>query len=251
MVESTIRYPGLCAVIPALDEEGSIGAVVAGLRERGVAVVVVADNGSRDATAQRARDAGARVVAEPQRGYGSACQAALAALPEDAGTVLFCDADGADDLDRLDALVRPVLERRCDLTIGSRVRSPCRGAALTWPQRMGNCVAAVLLRALYRVRVTDLGPFRCIDRNALSRLRMRDPAFGWTAEMQVKAYRLRLRVGEVPVRPLPRRAGHSKISGRLVPVLLAGWAIISTILRHHRSDLSDEVADVALPGAAT
>jgi glycosyltransferase involved in cell wall biosynthesis len=223
---------GVVAVMPALDEEGSIAAVIAGLHAGGVERVIVADNGSRDRTAEVARAAGATVVAAPRRGYGSACLAALAALPADATAVLFCDADGADDLARLHSLTAPVLAGSHDLVIGSRVLGRAEPGALTPPQRAGNLVAAALMRLLYRVRVTDLGPFRCIAVPALARLGMSDPAFGWTAEMQVKAFRLGLRVLEVPVDARTRRAGTSKISGRVLPVLWAGQAIICTILRH-------------------
>lgn len=221
---------GLVAVIPALDEEGSIGLVVSGLRQRGVPVVLVADNGSKDRTPEVARGAGAIVVHAARRGYGAACLAALAHLPEGSRAVVFCDGDGADDLERLPAIVSPVLEGRADLVIGSRVLGRAEPDALTPAQRMGNAVAALLLRSLFGARVTDLGPFRCVSTDALIRLAMRDEAFGWTAEMQTKALRLGLRVVEVPVDAKARRAGESKISGRLVPVVKAGWAILSTIV---------------------
>lgn len=221
---------GLVAVIPALDEEASIGGVIGELLARGVPRVIVADNGSRDRTAEVALVAGATVVPAPRRGYGAACQAGLAALDDEARAVVFCDGDGADDLARLDALVGPVLEGRADLTIGSRVLGSAEAGALTLPQQVGNAVAARLLRLLFKASVTDLGPFRCISVPALSRLEMRDPAFGWTAEMQTKALRQRLRVIEVPVDAHTRRAGQSKISGRLLPSVRAGWAILSTIL---------------------
>jgi len=220
------------AIIPALDEEGAIGGVVAGLIARGVPQVIVADNGSSDRTIEVARAAGAVVVSAARRGYGSACLAALAAVPPEARSVVFCDGDGADDLDRLDAIVSPVLAGAADLVIGSRVLGSPEAGALTPPQRAGNLVAAGLMRLLFGAQVTDLGPFRCISSAALARLRMRDPAFGWTAEMQTKALRLGLRVIEVPVDARLRRAGQSKISGRLVPVFKAGWAILSTIVVH-------------------
>jgi glycosyltransferase involved in cell wall biosynthesis len=214
--------------------------VVSGLLERGVAGVIVADNGSRDRTAEVARAAGAMVVAAERRGYGSACLAALAAVPSDCRAVVFCDADGADELDALPRLVGPVLDGACDLAIGSRVLGGSEPGALTAPQRMGNLVAAFLMRRLYRVEVTDLGPFRCVSRALLARLGMEDPAFGWTAEMQVKAFRLGARVREIPVQARVRRAGKSKISGRILPVFKAGWAIIGTILRYRKAALPAE-----------
>lgn len=229
----------LVAIIPALDEEHSVGGVVAGLRERGVVHVLVADNGSRDRTAEVARGAGAVVLAAPVRGYGAACLAALSALPPQTSAVVFCDADGADDLTRLEALTGPVLRGEADLVIGSRALGTAEPGALTPPQRFGNAVATALMRVLYRRRVTDLGPFRCVSTAALRRMRMSDPAFGWTAEMQSKALRLGLRYLEVPVNARRRSAGRSKISGRLWPVLRAGWGILTTVLRHRFTRLRD------------
>ncbi|MHC5067000.1 MAG: glycosyltransferase family 2 protein [Planctomycetota bacterium] len=227
----------LVAIIPALDEEGSIGPVVSALLAAEVDQVIVGDNGSTDRTAEIARAAGAHVVDAPRRGYGSACLAALAALPDSATTVVFCDADGADDLTRLADLTAPVLAGDIDLMIGSRSASTAARAALSPPQRFGNWIAGMMIRLLYRVRCSDLGPFRCIDRRALDALAMSDPAFGWTAEMQVKAYRLKLRVAEIAVDPLPRSAGISKISGNAWACVRAGYAIITTILYHRRSTI--------------
>jgi len=238
MTETQHRFPDhLAAVMPALDEEGSVGRVVRGLRGRGIATVIVADNGSRDATARVAAEAGARVVHEPRRGYGAACQAALAALPPSIRVVCFCDADGADDLERLGEVVDPVLRGEADLVVGSRVRHPDSRDCLTLPQRIGNAVCTSMMRLLYRRRVSDLGPFRCISRGALERMAMSDPAFGWTTEMQVKAFRLSLIVREVDVRPRPRLAGESKISGNAVAGMRAGIAILNTILKYHRIPL--------------
>ena len=222
----------LVAVIPALDEEQSIGPVIRTLLTGGVQMVIVADNGSRDRTVEVARSAGAQVVPAARRGYGSACLAALAAVPASARAVVFCDADGADDLSRLEAVTGPVLRDEADLVVGSRALGRAEPGALTPPQRMGNLVAICLMRVLYWRRVTDLGPFRCVSTSALARLHMSDPTFGWTAEMQTKALRLGLRYHEVAVDAKCRTAGESKISGRIGPIFKAGWGIITTILRH-------------------
>jgi glycosyltransferase involved in cell wall biosynthesis len=240
----------ITAVIPALDEEGSIAAVVRGLLQAGIQHVIVADNGSRDGTIAQATAAGAHVVLASRRGYGSACQAGLSAVPAQTQAVLFCDADGADDLTQLPALINPLRHGEADLVIGSRVLGQAQKGALTPPQRMGNFIAALLMRVLYRVRVTDLGPFRCITTAALRDMHMCDPAFGWTAEMQVKAFRLGLRVREIPVNAQLRTAGESKISGNWRAVFRAGWAIMSTILWYWRAPLpASRSSPMSTPGA--
>ena len=146
--------------------------------------------------------------------------------------MVFCDADGADDLARLQQVAGPVLRGEADLVVGSRALGVSQLGALTPPQRMGNVVATLLMRVLFWRVVTDLGPFRCVSVAALQRLHMTDPTFGWTAEMQTKVFRLGLRYLEVPVDAKLRTAGESKISGRLGPVFKAGWGIISTIIRY-------------------
>jgi glycosyltransferase involved in cell wall biosynthesis len=221
-------------VVPALDEEDNIAAVVAGfLGTARLDAVIVADNGSRDATAARATDAGAHVVAAPARGYGTACLAGIAEArrrgPPD--VLVFADGDGASDPADLAQVLAPIARGDADLVIGSRVRRSSRGA-LTGTQRFGNALAVALLRALYGARATDLGPFRAIRWEALERLGMVDPNYGWTIEMQVKASRHRLRVTEVDVANHPRRAGVSKVSGSLRGAVGAGYKIITTLIRY-------------------
>lgn len=228
----SMNFRFVTAVIPVLDEEGSIGHVVTGLLQRGVGQVIVADNGSRDLSREVARNSGATVVQAERRGYGSACLVGLAALPNTTLAVLFCDGDGADDLEALSALCEPVLTDKVDLMVGSRSLGGAENGALSWPQRTGNLVASTMLRMIFQQRVTDLGPFRCISIRALKLLGMSDPNFGWTAEMQTKALRRGLRYREVPVRALCRKAGVSKISGCWPAVFRAGWCILSTIARH-------------------
>jgi glycosyltransferase involved in cell wall biosynthesis len=221
-------------VVPALDEAGAIGEVVRGFLHTGrLARVVVADNGSRDATAAIARDAGAEVVTEPARGYGRACLAALAHLARTGApdVVVFADGDGACAPADLPALLAPLEAGRADLVVGSRVRRAAPGA-LTPPQRFGNALASAALTHVYGVRTTDLGPFRAIRWAALERLAMEDPTYGWTVEMQVKAAVQGLRVVEVDVAHGPRRAGTSKVSGTVRGVWGAGRKIVGVLVRH-------------------
>jgi glycosyltransferase involved in cell wall biosynthesis len=220
------------AVIPALNEAESLGLVLDLLPSTLIRRVIVADNGSTDATAQVARERGATVVHEPRRGYGAACLKALEALAEDPPeAVLFLDADLSDDPSEADRVLRPILDGTADLVIGSRVLGERERGALTPHARFGNWLATRLLAALYGVRYTDLGPFRAIRYRALVALGMRDRDFGWTVEMQVKAARHGLRHVEVPVR-YRRRVGRSKISGTLAGSVRAGVKILATVFAH-------------------
>lgn len=222
-------------IIPALNEQDAIVRVLADI-PRGLAdEVIVVDNGSEDATPQRAAQAGARVLSEPRRGYGQACLTGIGALPADAQYVVFVDGDYSDYPDEMRSLVTPLLEGRADLVIGSRVLGEREPGALLPQARLGNALATFLIRRLYGVTYTDLGPFRAIRREALDRLGMVDRDFGWTVEMQVKAARLGLRAIEVPVRYRRRHAGTSKVTGTLSGTVRAGWTILRTIFRYARS----------------
>lgn len=227
-------------VIPALDEEGSIGLVVGELlgaiRARGhEAQGIVADNGSRDGTRARAIAAGATVVSEPVRGYGAACLRALASLRNSIDVVLFADGDGACDPRDVAALLAPIERGRADLVIGSRALGQVLGlveaGALTRPQVFGNRLATMILQVGYGHHGSDLGPFRAIAWSALAGLAMDDRNFGWTVQMQARAAVAGLRVVEVPVHFRRRRAGRSKVSGDLVGSARAGLVILSTLWR--------------------
>jgi glycosyltransferase involved in cell wall biosynthesis len=226
----------VAVVIPALDEEATLPAVIAAVPRAGagwtVREVVVADNGSRDRTADVARAAGATVVEEPRRGYGAACLAALAHLRRDPPAVVaFLDADGSDDASQLGELLAPLVGGAADLVIGSRVLGAREPGALAPVQAFGNRLSAVLMRLLFGARFTDLGPFRAIGWDALERLRMRDRDFGWTVEMQTRALRARLRCTEVPARYRRRRGGASKVAGTVRGSVAAGVKILATLVR--------------------
>lgn len=225
--------PAVDVVIPALDEERSLPLVLADLPRPPVRRVVVADNGSSDGTARVAVEGGAVVVAARRRGYGSACLAALDYLRQNQPPdfVVFVDADYSDHPEELPRLVAPLLAGEADVVIGSRILGRRERGALLPQARAGNLVACALIRLLYGHRYTDLGPFRAASWQALGRLGMSDPDFGWTAEMQVKALRRGLRVTEVPV-SYRRRVGVSKITGTISGTVRAGYKILWTVLRH-------------------
>jgi glycosyltransferase involved in cell wall biosynthesis len=227
-------------VIPALDEEEALPQVLRELPPGWVEEVVVCDNGSRDRTAQVARAHGATVVFEPRRGYGSACQRALRALRErPAGppeVVVFLDADHSDFPEELPALLGPILRGEAELVIGSRALREDARAALLPQARWGNLLAVSLLRWTWGARFTDLGPFRAVTWAALERAGLRDPDFGWTVELQVRAAQLGLRAAEVPVR-YRARVGRSKITGTLAGSLRAGKKILLTIARFRLAEL--------------
>lgn len=236
MAESstTSAWPVTDVVIPALDERAAIPLVLADLPRHLLREIVVVDNGSTDGTPECARSHGATVVIEPRRGYGRACLtgvetlAAKATPPE---AVVFLDADHSDHAEEIEALLRPIAEHRADLVVGSRVLGRRQPGALLPQARFGNLLASWLIRRLYGLVVTDLGPFRAVRFETLLALGMSDPDFGWTVEMQVKAARAGVRYLEVPV-SYRVRVGVSKISGSVSGSLRAGRKILLTIFRH-------------------
>ena len=225
----------IVAVVPALNEAPSIRRVVDSLRgQEAVPLhrVVVVDNGSTDGTGEIARQAGASVVREDRRGYGRACKAGVLAAG-DADVILLLDGDAADDPQDLPRVLAPLLEDEADLVVGSRALGVRERGSMTVQQVFGNRLAALLMRHLYGVRVSDLGPLRAIRRRNLLSLDMREMSYGWSVEMMVKAARAGYRCREVPVN-YRRRVGVSKVGGTLRGSLAAGWHILSTVFRYSR-----------------
>jgi glycosyltransferase involved in cell wall biosynthesis len=242
-------------LIPALDEAGNVGHVVREWLALGVGRIRVVDNGSRDATAHEAAEAGAEVLHERQRGYGAACQRGLANLPGSIRWLMFSSADGSDVLrgEDLPDWNRAV-EDGAVLVVGDRTRWVESRRNLKCVQRLGNTLASFLLGIGWGHRPRDLGSLRLISVEALHRLHLRDRTFGWNVEMHARCAELGLRVVELPVLYRLRRSGASKISGNLVGTWRAGRTILATLgklwwqrLTHRRRNVASDV----LAGATT
>ena len=219
----------ICVIIPALNEQDAIGRVIADIPADLVSKVIVVDNGSTDATAQVAQQAGAHVVHAPRRGYGAACLAGIAAAgaPD---IFVFLDGDYSDYPGEMSLLVDPIAEGRADLVIGSRMAGGRNAGVIPAQARFGNRLACALMHCIHGFRYSDLGPFRAISARGLHALDMRDTNYGWTIEMQIKAVKRGLRIMEIPV-SYRSRIGCSKISGTLWGSVRAGYKILYTIAR--------------------
>lgn len=217
----------ILVVIPARDEEATIVPVIQALQAAGLSQIRVVDNGSRDRTAPLARAAGAQVIQEPKPGYGQACWQGLQGLDRSIDWILFCDADGSDDLERLSDFF--ALRSRYDFILGDRRATPGGRQALTPVQNFGNWLSTQLIAWGWGYRYHDLGPLRMIRREAFEQIGMRDRGFGWTVEMQARAVELGLRIAEIPVGYRDRQGGKSKISGTLKGSVQAGSIILTTL----------------------
>lgn len=221
-------------IIPALNEAEPLPGVLAGMPQAEAVTldVIVVDNGSTDDTARVARECGARLASEPRRGYGFACAAGLRAaresMPE---AIVFMDADGSFDPAEMPGLLQPLTAGDADLVLGTRVLRD-RRMAMPTHQRFGNWLAASLIRRLYGLQVSDLGPYRAVCSDLAWSLDMREMTLGWPTELIVKSARRGARIVEVPVRYYPRGGGRSKVSGTLLGSLMAGYLILRTTLRY-------------------
>jgi len=229
--ESARLKPWVSVIIPALNEEEPIADVVRTIPRDAADEIIVVDNGSTDRTAERAKDAGARVVEEPRRGYGRACRAGVQSVSSHCEVLVFLDGDGSDCPELIPRLLAPIAAGTHDFVIGSRTRGEREAGSMSWSQLLAGRAAGAILGVLYGVWFTDMCPFRAIRRDALEKLGMREETYGWNLEMQIRAARARLRILEVLVDHRRRTGGKSKVSGTVAGTIRAGTRILFTLLR--------------------
>ncbi|MEO9964161.1 MAG: glycosyltransferase family 2 protein [Reichenbachiella sp.] len=222
-------------IIPVLNEQNAVGLVIDEIPRERVRHIIVVDNGSTDDSMQVAKERGAVVLEEAARGYGNACLKGMKYIAEQTDpkpdVVVFLDGDHSDFPEHIHALLEPIRLGNAELVIGSRALGRRESGAMTPQQVFGNWLATYLLRKLYGVRYTDLGPFRAVDYPSLLQMDMQDKTYGWTVEMQLKAAKQKMQIAEVPVN-YRNRIGVSKISGTVKGTILAGYKIIQTIFRY-------------------
>jgi glycosyltransferase involved in cell wall biosynthesis len=218
-------------VIPTHNEAGAIERVLADIPSDLTTEVIVVDSNSNDGTPEIAARMGARVVQEPRRGYGRACLTGIATA-DSPDIIVFLDGDYSDRPSELPILLAPIIDGRADIALGARLHERNSAEALPWHQVFGNRLAASLIRLLYGLNITDLGPFRAGRADVLRALGLEETTYGWAVEMILKGVLGGYRVLEVPVSYYPR-IGKSKISGTVKGTLGAGWFILSLIVRYY------------------
>lgn len=220
-------------IIPAFNEEASIGKVISEIPDL-VSEIIVVSNNSSDQTETVAKTAGATVLREPQKGYGYACLKGLEYIATQEikpDIVVFLDGDYSDYPEELHKIVAPIINNDMDMVIGSRVKRWREKGSMTFPQILGNWLATNLMKLFFNAKFTDLGPFRAIKYEKLLTLKMQDKTYGWTVEMQLKAVKQKLTYLEVPVH-YKNRIGTSKVSGTVKGAIFAGVKILSWIFKY-------------------
>jgi glycosyltransferase involved in cell wall biosynthesis len=234
MLKNMENKPIIDVIIPAFNEENSVGNVVNDIPKNIVRDIIVINNNSTDKTAINAKAAGATVLEEKNMGYGNACLKGMAYVAQKEtkpDIIVFLDADYSDYPEEMVDIIKPILEQNMDMVIGSRALGNLEKGSMTPQQIFGNWLATFLLKLFYGVKYTDLGPFRAIKYESLVALGMKDKTYGWTVEMQVKAAKQKMNTCEVPVN-YRVRIGFSKVSGTVKGTIGAGYKIITTIFKY-------------------
>jgi len=229
-----LAKPDIRVIIPAFNEQNAVGLVIDEIPKSLVSEIIVVDNGSTDDTFEQAKSRGATTLQQPIRGYGNACLKGMehiASSPSKPEIVVFLDGDHSDFPEQMKDLTLPIIDDQADLVIGSRSLGKKERGSMTPQQVFGNWLATFLIKLFYRVKYTDLGPFRAIRYESLLTINMQDRTYGWTVEMQLKAAKLNLRTKDVAV-DYRQRIGVSKVSGTLRGTIGAGYKIIYTIFKY-------------------
>ncbi|MEP1094409.1 MAG: glycosyltransferase family 2 protein [Cyclobacteriaceae bacterium] len=229
-----MEKPDIRVIIPAFNEQNAVGLVIDEIPKEWVSEIIVVDNGSTDDTFLQAESREATAIKEPIRGYGNACLRGMrhiADSPTQPDIVVFLDGDHSDYPEQLIDLVEPIINNDADMTIGSRALGVKERGSMTIQQIFGNWLATFLIKLFYKVKYTDLGPFRAIRYDSLLTIGMQDRTYGWTVEMQLKAAKLNLRTLDVPMN-YRQRIGVSKVSGTIRGTIGAGYKIIYTIFKY-------------------
>ena len=225
--------PIIKVIIPAYNEQDSIGLVIKDIPDS-VHEVIVVSNASTDQTDVVAKNAGATVLRENTPGYGNACLKGMeyvASLTDTPDIIVFLDGDYSDYPEQLSLLITPIIEDDCDMVIGARDKRFRENGSMTGPQIFGNWLATTLMRLFFRARFTDLGPFRAMKYTSLLALEMEDKTYGWTVEMQLKVLKKKMKYTEIPVK-YRNRIGVSKVSGTVKGAIFAGIKILSWIFKY-------------------
>ncbi|SRX54352.1 glycosyltransferase family 2 protein [Aequorivita sp. CIP111184] len=220
-------------IIPAFNEEDSIGKVIAEIPSI-VSEIIVVDNNSTDTTAEVAKKAGATVLFQPNAGYGNACLKGMEYISEEntkPNIVVFLDGDYSDYPEELTKIIAPIIENDIDFVVGARVKELRETGSMTFPQRFGNELATKLMSLFFNSTFTDLGPFRAIKYEKLIALNMEDKTYGWTVEMQLKVLKKKYTYIEIPVK-YKNRIGVSKVSGTVKGAIFAGIKILTWIFKY-------------------
>ena len=220
-------------IIPAFNEQNSIGSVINDIPKDLVRDIIVVDNNSNDETSINAKNAGATVLKENRQGYGFAClkgieHATNKEIPPD--VIVFLDADYSDFPQEMNLLLNKIW-KGADMAIGNRVKLKRAKGSMMPQQIFGNWLACNLMKIMYGYKYEDLGPFRAIKFNKLQEIGMKDTTYGWTVEMQVKALKLKMDIKQVDL-SYRKRIGQSKVSGTVKGSVMAGYKIITTIFKY-------------------
>jgi len=225
--------PIIKVIIPAYNEQDSIGKVIGDIPKI-VDEIIVISNNSTDKTVENAKKAGATVLFENRKGYGYACLKGMDYIAKKEKTpevVVFLDGDYSDYPEQLTTLVNPILIDNLDFVVGARIKELRESGSMTPQQVFGNWLATFLMKILFNAKFTDLGPFRAIKYNKLLTLKMEDTTYGWTVEMQLKVLKQELTYKEVPMK-YRNRIGVSKVSGTIKGSILAGVKILGWIFKY-------------------